>query len=305
MKPNMLSSLALITLLGGSPAAMAEPTAFDSPEAAVVALISALEAADRTAVLAVFGPEFEDLVFSGDPEKDREIWGGFLQDYQTQRRIDLVDGNRAVIHVGRDQWPFPAELILSGGKWRFDSEGARDEVHFRRIGLNELDVIDLLRRAVAVQSTFRQTDHDGDGVLEFASGILSSPGQRDGLYWPDEPGTEQSPIGAYLARANSDGFTLDGADAAPEPYLGYYFRILHKQGDAAPGGAYDYRVNGNMVAGHALLAYPAAPGETGIMSFVVSEAGIVYQADLGPDTLKVAGAIDSFDPGAGWTPVGE
>ena len=301
---NLMSRpLALAALLICPLSALAEPAAYDSPEAAVVALTTALEKADRSALLAIFGPEYEDLIFTGDAEKDREIWGGFLQEYQTQHRIDVVDGTRAVIFAGREQWPFPAELIETGGKWRFDSEGARDEVHFRRIGLNELDVIDLMHRAVEVQARFRAGDHDGDGVREFAASILSSPGTRDGLYWPDEPGTEQSPIGAYLARANSDGFAFDGTDSEPDPYLGYYFRILQKQGPAAPGGAYDYRVNGNMVAGHALLAYPAAPGETGIMSFMVSEAGVVYQADLGPDTLKSAGAIDMFDPGPDWTPV--
>lgn len=303
MNKPLLTSLALFALLGASPAARAEPAAFDSPEAAVEALLSALEASDRTALLSVFGPEFEDLVFTGDPEKDREIWGGFLRDVTTQRRIDVVDGDRAVLYAGREQWAFPAELIRSGGTWRFDSEGARDEVRFRRIGLNELDVIDLMRRAAPAQARFRAVDHDGDGVMEFASSILSSPGTRDGLYWPDEPGTEQSPIGAYLARANSDGFALDGTESEPDPYLGYYFRILQGQGPAAPGGAYDYMVNGNMVAGHALLAYPAAPGETGVMSFIVGEAGTVYQADLGPETLAVAGAIDRFDPGADWTPV--
>ena len=305
MMIHMSRTIALAALLVSPLPALAEPGAYDSPEAAVVALTTALETADRTALLAVFGPEYEDLIFSGDAEKDREIWGGFLRDYQTQHRIDVVDGTRAVVFAGREQWPFPAELIQTDGKWRFDSEGARDEVHFRRIGLNELDVIDLMHRAVEVQARFRAMDHDGDGVPEFAAGILSSPGSRDGLYWPDEPGTEQSPIGAYLARANSDGFAFDGTDSEPDPYLGYYFRILQKQGPAAPGGAYDYRINGNMVAGHALLAYPAAPGETGIMSFMVSEAGVVYQADLGPDTLKIAGAIDTFDPGPDWTPVAD
>ena len=172
----------------------------------------------------------------------------------------------------------------------------------RRIGLNELDVIDLMHRAVTVQSTYRQTDHDGDGVMEFASSILSTPGQRDGLYWPSEPGTEESPIGAFLARASDSGFSVDGTDQEPDPYLGYYFRILQKQGSGAPGGAHDYLVNGNMIAGHALLAYPAAYGETGIMSFVVGENGIVYEKDLGADTLSVAEAIDSYDPADGWVP---
>ena len=160
----MSRAIALAALVVSPLAAQAEPAAFDSPEAAVVALTTALEKADRAALLAVFGPEYEDLIFTGDTEKDREIWGGFLQEYQTQHRIDVVDGTRAVIFAGREQWPFPAELVQTGGKWRFDSEGARDEVRFRRIGLNELDVIDLMHRAVEVQARFRALDHDGDGV---------------------------------------------------------------------------------------------------------------------------------------------
>ncbi len=301
---HTVSLLALLATLGGS-TAWAEPAAFDNPEAAVVAMIEALKAKDRAALLAVFGPEYEDVVFTGDPQKDREVWGGFLRDYTTQHRIEVADGDRATLFIGRDQWPFAAEIVETGGQWRFDSEGAREEVRFRRIGLNELDVIDVMRRAVAVQARFRETDHDGDGVKEFAASILSSPGARDGLYWPDEPSTEQSPIGALLAQANADGFVAEGSESEPVPYLGYYFRILQKQGSAAPAGAYDYMVNGNMVAGHALLAYPAEPGETGIMSFMIGEGGIVYEADLGPDTLAIAGAIDSFDPGPGWTPVEE
>ena len=161
MMIHLSRTIALAALLVSPLPALAEPGAYDSPEAAVVALTTALETADRTALLAVFGPEYEDLIFSGDAEKDREIWGGFLRDYQTQHRIDVVDGTRAVVFAGREQWPFPAELIQTDGKWRFDSEGARDEVRFRRIGLNELDVIDLMHRAVEVQARFRAMDHDG------------------------------------------------------------------------------------------------------------------------------------------------
>lgn len=296
---------ALAALLLSALPAAAEPARFESPEAAVAAVIAALEAVDRGALLTVFGPEFEDVVFTGDPEKDREAWGGFLEAYRTQHRLDQPDADRAVLYVGREQWPFPAEIVAGDGGWSFDSEGAREEVRYRRIGLNELDVIDVMRAGVEVQARYRQTDHDGDGVMEFAASILSTPGTRDGLYWPDEPGTPESPIGAFIARASADGYNFDGTDQEPDPYLGYYFRILQKQGPAAPGGAMDYLVNGNMVAGHALLAYPAAYGDSGIMSFMVGENGTVYEADLGEDTLAVGAAIDTFDPGEGWAPVEE
>jgi hypothetical protein len=304
MKRAFVASTCLSALLLAAPA-WAEPATFDSPEAAVAAVIAAVEARDREALLTVFGKEFEDVVFVGDPEKDLEIWTGFLDAYQTQHRLDQPSEDRAVLYIGREQWPFPAEIVAASGGWRFDGEGAREEVKYRRIGLNELDVIDVLEAAVAIQSRYRLTDHDGDGVLEFAASILSSPGIRDGLYWPDEPGTEESPIGDFIARASADGYNFDGTDQEPEPYLGYYFRVLQKQGPAAVGGAMDYIVNGNMVAGHAMLAYPAAYGDSGIMSFMVGENGVIYEADLGDDTLAVGNAIDSFDPGEGWRPVAE
>lgn len=294
------TALALLLLPFG---VQAEPAVYASPDAAVAAVVAAVEAKDGVALLAVFGPEARELVFSGDEVKDRATWRGFLESYREENRIEIVSDSQAVLHIGREDWPFPAPIVAAGGGWRFDPEAAREEVLDRRIGLNELDVIELLGAGVAVQARFRQSDHDGDGVLEFASGILSSPGTRDGLYWPAEEGTEESPIGDFLARASDAGYTFEGADQAPDPYLGYYYRILHKQGAAAPGGAYDYMVGGNMVAGHAYLAYPANYGQSGIMSFMVGEAGVVYEADLGPDTLQVAGALDSFDPGDGWSPV--
>jgi Protein of unknown function (DUF2950) len=174
----------------------------------------------------------------------------------------------------------------------------------RRIGQNELDVIDLLRGYVDAQATYRAMDPDGDGLPTFAASVLSTEGMRDGLYWPDAPDAPESPVGDFMARAAADGFSVEGgSDEEPEPYLGYYFRVLTKQGAAAPGGAMDYMVNGNMVAGHALLAFPAAYGDTGVMSFLVGERGVVYEADLGEDTLAIAGAMDSFDPGEGWEPV--
>jgi len=166
-------------------------------------------------------------------------------------------------------------------------------------------VIDLLHKVADVQAAFRSVDYDRDGVMEYASSILSTPGQRDGLYWPHEDGTPDSPLGDKIAEAAADGIAVDGVDREPIPYLGYYFRILTKQGPDAPGGAYDYTINGNMVAGFAMLAYPADPGNTGVMSFIVGGNGVIYQSDLGADTLSIAAGITTFNPGKGWTPVEE
>jgi hypothetical protein len=302
MKMHLLAGVSGLVILGSSGFAFAEPATFDTPEAAVAAVIAAIEAKDRDALLAVFGPENSDVVFSGDDEQDRETWGGFISEYRELNRIEADTEGVAILHIGTDDWPFPAPIVQKDAKWSFDGAAAREEVALRRLGLNELDVIDVLSAGVEVQQDYRLTDHDGDGVMEFAASILSSPGARDGLYWPSEPGTPESPIGPNMARANAEGYNFDGTDSEPDPYLGYYFRILQKQGEAAPGGAYDYMIGGNMVAGYAFLAYPAVYGETGVTSFIVGENGIVYESDLGDNTLELGNAIMTFNPGEGWKP---
>lgn len=304
-RTTLLQTAALALLLGSAPA-LAEPAVYATPEAAVQAFVDALNAHDRPALLTVFGPESEDLISSGDADEDARARDEFLAAYKTfAELVDDGDG-RKELQVGRLRWPFPVTLVAVEGGWRFDPDAARDEILDRRIGENELDVIAVMQRAVQVQSDYRKTDWDGDGVMEFADAIISAPGQRDGLYWPDEMGPPASPIGAFIAQAAADGVAIDGQDQEPTPYLGYYFRILTKQGASAPGGAMDYLVGGNMVAGHALLAYPAEPGQTGVMTFTVGENGTVWQADLGDTTLDTAGSIMSFDPdpAKGWTPVG-
>lgn len=302
---NRLFLTGAMTLLVTAGLSRAEPAQFDTPEAAVDALIAALETGDRTAILEVFGPENVDIVSSGDAEEDREIWGDFLADAQRVRRIEREGEDRATLLAGREFWPFPAPIVRGDAGWSFDAEAAREEVLMRRIGRNELAVIDIMRRAPEIQRLYRETDHDGDGVLEFAASILSSPGARDGLYWPDEPGAPPSPFEGVIARASFTGYSLDGEDRDPDPHEGYYFHILQGQGESAPGGAYSYMIAGNMVAGHALVAYPAVYGDTGIMSFLVGEAGVVYEADLGEETLARAAGIELFDPSEEWLPVEE
>ena len=296
-------AVAVLLCVAGT-ASPADPAHFETPEAATAAVISALEARDRAGLIAIFGPENEDVVLTGDDVADRAAWGEFLSDYRAMHRIG-VEGGAATLYVGRDQWPFPVTLVEDAAGWRFDTAAARDEILMRRIGENELEVIGLLRGYVRAQDAYRAMDPDGDGLRSFAAGLLSTPGTRDGLYWPDEPGAPESPVGDFMARAAAEGYSVDGQDAEPDPYHGYYFRVLQKQGPAAPGGALDYMVAGHMLAGHALLAFPSAYGDTGIMSFMVGEAGVVYEADLGEDTLAVAHAIESFDPGEGWSPVEE
>jgi hypothetical protein len=302
MKLCAWRSLSLL-LVGWTGAVAAEPARFDTPEAAVAALVGALEAKDKEEVLRIFGPENEDVVSTGDPQETRDLWNKFLRDVQTVSRIEREGEDRATLQAGRDLWPFPAPLVLTDGAWSFDAGAAREEVVARRIGRNELATIEVMRRADDIQAAYRRTDHDADGVMEFAASILSSPGARDGLYWPDQPGTEPSPFDDTVARANFSGYRADGEDREPEPLDGYYFHILQGQGASAPGGAYSYMIGGNMVAGHALVAYPAIYGDTGIMSFMTAENGVVYEADLGEDTLSRALGIDVFDPEEEWSRV--
>ena len=279
--------------LGAAGAGLAAPARYESPEAALAAVVAALEARDRDALIAVFGPQAEDVILTGEDAADREAWRQFLA-LSRDAAVFETEGDAVTLYLGAQLWPFPAPLTRNDAGWAFDADAAREEVFLRRIGGNELDVIELMGLYVAVQAAYRLDDHDGDGVMAFAASIDSAPGEKDGLHWngPD------SPVGDLLAGA-------DAGAAEPEPFHGYVYRILTGQGDAAPGGAMDYRVNGAMLAGHALLAYPYAYGETGIMSFMVAENGVVYEADLGPDTDTLAGAITQFNPGEGWAPVAE
>ncbi len=280
----------------------AAPTSYDSPEKAVAALIAGLQAQDKEAVLKVFGPEAEDILLSGEKARDREIWGSFLDSYNVAHRIAVdTSGDLATLYVGTGQWPFPIRMDKQpDGSWAFNAQAAREEIRLRRIGQNEIDVSDLMLAYVDIQSEYRQEDHDDDGVMEFAAHIISTPGKRDGLYWEAGPNDEQSLIGTFMAAAAAAGYKVGGDEYAPEPYLGYYYKILTEQGPNAPGGELNYIINGNMVAGHALLAYPADYAETGIMSFMIGESGVLYEADLGPDTAEIAGKIEAFDPDDRW-----
>ncbi len=304
MNRTRLRRLTLAAAMGalGAGGALADPQVFASPEAAAAAVVAAIEAGDAAALVAVFGPENDDVVLSGDEVADREAWGEFLADWRQRHRIDVV-GDRATLVVGRDQWPFPGEIVATDAGWAFDAAGAREEVLVRRIGANELAVIETLRLYVEAQRAFRASDPQGDGSPAFAASVLSSEGARDGLYWPPEPGAPESPIGDFMARAAAEGYSFDGEDQQPDPFHGYYYRILTRQGASAPGGAYDYIVAGRMLAGHAMLATPADYGVSGVMSFLVGENGVVWEADLGEDTLERAAAIDAFDPGQDWSPV--
>jgi hypothetical protein len=294
----LIKGAAIAALFSGP--AWAEPAAYGSPHEALEAMITALKSPDEGAVLTVFGPDAADYLSDGNPIEDKINKLALLSLYKEGYRLVPQEDGSVLIALGEEGWLFPVPIAKTDTSWSFDNEAGRQEVRLREIGRNELDVIELMEAYVDIQADFRSRDQNGDGVREFASQIIStSADQRDGLFWADE----DTLLGELFARASAFGYNDGETDHAPEPFSGYYFRILTQQSDAAPGGAMDYFVNGHMVAGHALLAVPAEFGETGVHSFMVSENGVVFEAVLGEDTLEKAAAITGFDPSGDWQPV--
>ncbi|WP_170327381.1 DUF2950 family protein [Ruegeria arenilitoris] len=277
---------------------LSEGARFDTPQMALDAFVDALKVNDQSKLLEIFGPEAEDLVGTGDPAEDQErrheVLGMYAEGYRFQ-----PEDKGVVLLLGEDSWPFPIPILRMEDGWRFDLEAGIEELSAREIGLNELEVIELLEAYVDLQAAFRLLDHNGDGVMEFAQTIISDPGKRNGLFWPED----DSFVGAALARAAASGWSDGEVDYEAEPFLGYYYRILQGQGANAPGGAYSYFVGDRFVAGHALLAVPSDYGQTGIHSFLVGENGIVYEADFGSETLNIAAEISTYDPDTNWSPV--
>ncbi|MDB6179355.1 DUF2950 family protein [Paracoccus sp. Z330] len=296
----MMRMIALSAGLTLAPmAAIAAPQSYESPQAALEALVSAAGAEGEQDLLTVFGAEAAETIFSGDEIEDagnrRMIENMVNQGY---RFVPEAEFEQTIIEMGNDHWPFPIPLVRDENGWSFDVEAGRQEMLARRIGLNELNTMTLIDAYGDIQAQFRLVDQDGDGVMEFARSLIATAEDRDGLYWPGG----DSPLGEHAARASLDGFSEDGEDLPSEPLEGYLFRVLDGQGENAPGGAMSYLVNDNMVAGHAILAVPAVYGDTGIHSFMMAENGIILQADLGEDSLNIAAEITSYDPDESWVP---
>jgi hypothetical protein len=293
----------LLAVLISTPAYAQEtaPAYFPTPEAAAAALIAAIERGDGRETEALLGKAFADLI---------EIQGGEARTRDRQRFLEAArratvirpDGpDRAVLEIGLQAWPMPAPLVREEQGWRFDGDEGVEVVTDRVIGRNELRAIDVLRAYVEAQIDYASEDRDGDQVLEYAQRIASTPGQRDGLYWAVAPGDEPSPLGPFLAEA---GVTPETREAGT-PYYGYHFAILTRQGPNVPGGAYDYVINDNMIAGFAMVAWPADYGESGIMTFMVNQRGVVVEKDMGPTTSELGPRIETYNPDASWTPVAE
>ena len=210
--------------------------------------------------------------------------------------------SKYVLEAGTNNWPFPIPIVLQNGRWSFDTTGGREELLNRRIGKNELAVLEVMRAYVDAQRDYARFDRDGDHVLEYAQRLASSPGTKDGLYWPPDLYGQESPFGPFVAHAQAEGYFGDDPidKFSPQPFEGYFFKILTRQGKHAPGGKYNYIINGNMIGGFALVAWPAEYGESGIMTFIVNQQGRVYQKDFGSDTTKVARKITTYDPDPSW-----
>jgi len=288
-------------LWGGSVAAGTGQRNFSTPEEAVAALVEAVRMNDTKQLLATFGAAGRDLVVSGDETMDREARDRFLRAYEEKNRLQNVSDRKAVLHVGKDDWPMAIPIVKTGRKWHFDTQEGRQEILARRIGRNELAAIQVCLAYVDAQREYAQ--RQGNSVLEYAQRFASDPGKNNGLCWDaGEKENPVSPMGPLVARACQTGFT-PGHRGEAAPYHGYFYRILAAQGKDAPGGAYDYIVNGRMIGGFGLVAYPARYRSTGVMTFIVNHDGIVYQKNLGKNTVKIAETMSVFNPDPTWKKV--
>jgi hypothetical protein len=286
--------------------AQAAQKLFATPEDAVKALVEAVKSHDTAALDRIFGPSAKDLRSSDDVQTAAEF-DEFSKHAAEKTNIVKENDAKAIIHLGNENWPYPIPLVKKNDQWFFDTDAGKEEILNRRIGENELTAILVCRTYVTAQREYILKDWDNDGILAYAQKLRSDPGKKNGLFWRHAPGEPVSPLGELVARARMEGYKKEKSlfKEQPVPFHGYYLRILLQQGNNAPGGKYNYIVNGNMVGGFALVAFPSNWGKSGVMTFIVNQQGKVYQKNLGPDTMKIAQKMQSYDPDKTWTPVKE
>lgn len=277
---------------------------FGTPEEAVSALVTAAKNHDTNALHAIFGPAGHDLV-SPDAVQATQEFHAFAQRLSEKTELARPSDSKCLLQLGAEAWPFPIPLVKADGKWSFDTAAGRQEVLNRRVGRNELGALAVCRAYVDAQREYAGKDRNGDEVLEYAQRLHSTPGKHDGLFWPLRPGEDQSPFGPLIAAAQVEGYRQQEQVLAdePSPYHGYYFKILTKQGRHAPGGKHDFVINGHMIGGFALVAWPAEWGNSGVMSFIVNQQGKIYEQNLGPKTASLAKTMTTYDPDGNWSPV--
>ena len=300
--PTAVTVLLLLGLTSASCARQPQERRFATPEEAVAALIDTAKAGNLDELLTLFGPEGKELIASSDPATARNNRAVFdVAASERWRLADLRPDTKELI-VGNEDWPFPIPLVKDAAGWRFDTAAGKEEILARRIGRNELAVLETCHAYVTAQRLFAKSGHDGKPAGLYARKFNSDSGSQNGLYWPTGRGERRSPFGDLVAAAAEDGYGLD-ARKEPAPFHGYNFRILTAQGPAAGGGAMDYVKNGEMSGGFALIAWPAQYDASGVMTFIVNGDGVVFEKDLGPETPASAKAITSYDPDSTWRKV--
>jgi hypothetical protein len=299
--PAIVGRLVLVSLMCMPAMAIGQQKNFATPEEAVDALVAALKANDDTALLAVFGDKHKNLIVTPDRASSTETRAKIVAAMQVYRRLDATNPNRRILLIGDHAWPMPIPIVRVNDRWSFATDEGAEELINRRIGFNERNAIYVLHAYLDAQKAYAARPRGGDPVLQYAQRLGSTKGKQDGLYWPADAakGEEASPFGPLVAEA---GPYLKN-HAAGSPYLGYHFKVLTRQGKNALGGPYSYVINGRMIAGFAMVAYPAAYGDTGVMTFIVSHAGQIYQKDLGKNSTSLGAAMTTFDPGPGWQKV--
>jgi hypothetical protein len=273
---------------------------FASSEEAVNALVAAVKANDKKEMLAILGPGGKELISSGDEVADKTGREKFLKAYDEMNKLEKVSDSKIILHIGKDAWSLPIPIVEKNNMWIFDTKAGKEEILNRRIGRNELNVIEVLHAYVDAQHEYASKDCIGSGKVEFAQKFISTEGKHDGLYWNAKEGEEMSPLGPLVAQASMEGYASKEEGISFDPYHGYYYKILKGQGKHAPGGAYDYVVKGKMILGFALVAYPAQYNNSGVMTFIVNQEGVIYQKNLGKNTESIAKAMKKFDPDATW-----
>ena len=295
---------AMVFMTGQAYAVKERQKTFASPEAAVKALVNAVKNNSDKDLAAIFGPGSQALISSGDKVDDKVRRERFLKTYEEKNSIEPEGEGKAVLHIGNQDYPFAIPILKKKNTWYFDTKEGKEEILCRRIGRNELNVMDVLQAYTDAQREYAAGDRDNNGVLEFAQKLISSKGKKDGLYWEVKEGEKESPLGPLIAKAAKEGYAGKIKNYKSEPFHGYYFKILKAQGKHAKGGAFDYVVKGHMVLGFGFVAYPAKYGSSGVMTFIVNQEGTIYEKDLGKNTSKAA-AMTKYDPDKTWKKVKE
>ena len=279
---------------------------FSSPEDAMKALVAAVKAQDKAQLNQIFGAAAKELL-SGDEVQDAAEFEAFTRHVAEKANLVKESDSRMTLYVGSENWPFPIPIVRKDDQWFFDTAAGREEILNRRVGENELIAILVCHTYVKAQREYAIKDWNSNGILAYSQKLRSDPGKKNGLFWRAAPGEEVSPLGELVAQARMEGYKKGKSlfKQQPTPFHGYYFKILTSQGKNAPGGKYNYVINGNMVGGFALVAFPSNWGKSGVMTFIVNQQGKVHQKNLGPNTIGIAEQMKSYNPNKTWTPVKE